>query len=435
MKRYLLAGVVFPFFLSLAACTNQNPYLSTDHTQENWRQLVDTNPHRWTKGADSWFLTGNPNMAELINRRAPYGAAISTMKVTVPDNYTDIKIDGAFQVQIFGTDEHNTLYLYGPNEGVREVAVEIQGKTLYIRQTQYISPKVMERVIVRIGVRRLRNLTQMGCGTIEAIRIRSSNLCIAATNTACGNVYLAGNVNLRRVDNAGNAAISVFGAYTPALEIKTSGTGSVNISGSVGVRSIEHQGAGDINIIGANSNGLNIRAEGKGKIGIQGFVNLKEVEAKDDACVYAYLVNSDNIKVSAYQHARVGLAGCARTLSAYTFNASRFYGRDFCTQSAFVRAHDTSHMNVTASQKLFASAAGDSSIYFFGPSNLVSEYVNGDGRIISMGNSHWCNYYSEYRPYSYTLSHPYLYKMEGISSRPRTPWKPKRSARAMSYIK
>lgn len=437
MKQYLSIGMVIVSSFSMVGCAYKKP--ANSDPQEHWQQMVETSSNGWTKGADRWFLAGEPNAAELMNRGAPYSDAISTMIVRVPDEINEIRTGGAYQVQIFGTDDHASLFILGPNEGVRGVAVAIQGNKLSLHQTEYVSPSVMKRVIVRIGIRSLNTLTQMGCGPIEAVRIRSTNLCIEALSGACGNIYLSGNVNLKRLSQAGSGSINVFGANTSALNITTSGSGTVNVIGNVGLKSITHHGSNDINIIGARSDGLNIDTDGSGKVGINGRVNLKKVQAKDKACVYIYPVNSDRIDASAYDNAQIGLAGYTHDLYVNTFDSSHFAGRYLCAQNAYVRAKDQSHVNVTASNKIFAEADKNSSIYFFGPANLLSQFTSDDARIIPMNERNWCNFNSEYRPYSYTYAHRgetvlYTYKPEELSYRGRSR-SGGRSVRASEYIK
>ncbi|MCP6769734.1 hypothetical protein NL529_33295, partial [Klebsiella pneumoniae] len=70
---------------------------------------------------------------EEANRQAPYADAISTTVVNVAD-FSQIKVNGSFQVQIFGTYGHNSVYVYGPNAGVSNVAVSVNGDKLSIRQ-------------------------------------------------------------------------------------------------------------------------------------------------------------------------------------------------------------------------------------------------------------------------------------------------------------
>src|SRR4026208_693633 len=111
MKRYINIGMLILGILLLASCAYQgSPFPRTDLTNENWQQYVDANPRAWLQGADSWVLAGAPNSAEMANRRAPETAAISTMSVHVPE-FSHIKVNGPFQVQIFGCVGRNSVYV------------------------------------------------------------------------------------------------------------------------------------------------------------------------------------------------------------------------------------------------------------------------------------------------------------------------------------
>ena len=398
MKRYVPLVLIFLAYFALTSCSSTH-LSKTDISKEHWMREVDTNPMKWTRGADNWFLTGDPNAAEIADRHAPYSAAISTLSVRVPD-FTDIKVNGDFQVQIFGTYGHNSVYVYGPNNAVREVAVEVKGNTLCVNQSKKV-PRNMGVVIIRIGVNQLNKLIQLGCGTVEGIRLRSQYLVVASRGS--GNVYLSGQLNLQRVFSMGAGSISVFGANTPVLGIKTTGNGSVNISGNVGIKSILHQGRGNINIIGANSAGLQIDAAGSGKIGINGIVNLRAVRARGQTRVYVYKVASNRLHADAHDRARIGLLGSSQQLFVNTFRSSCFGGKYLCAREAYVRSYGSSHINVSATNKIFAAAAQNSSIYFFGSPQILSQF--GNGMVIPIGGENICR----------IAMHPTVYKHERIS--------------------
>lgn len=379
MKRMIAKGLLALVSLFLTACAFKgNPYPNTDQTNETWPAYVHTNPNSWVNGASRWFLTGDPNVTEQENMYAPPRAAMSTMMVQVP-GFNKIKVDGPFQVQIFGTYENNSVYLYGPNAEVRQVAIEVQGDTLCVHVADKGSSKLCN-VIVRIGVANLCRLTQMGCGRIEGRQVRSAGLEINSTGS--GKIFLAGDVNLRRVTQQGDGTISVFGAHTPCLDIVTAKNGGVNVSGNVGLRNITHAGCNDINIIGANGGNAKIYSEGKGKIGIAGNVNIREITAKDNTCVYGFCVRSDSLYVYESGRANVGLAGSAENLYVETSGNSKFYGRDLVAGSAYVRANSSSHINVTAREKIYAASTGSSSVYFFGSPNMLSQFLSGNGTVI-----------------------------------------------------
>jgi hypothetical protein len=237
---------------------------------------------------------------------------------------------------------------------------------------------------VRIGMSNLNCLTLLsGCASIEGVRINSNGLYILTSPQSIGSIYLAGQMNLRRVVHNGTCRVSIFGAYSSCLDIKTNGGGSVNISGRVGLRSITHHGTASINILGAQPNsGTKIYADGKGKIGINGCVNLQEIRASDNTCVYISSVSSGFIYAYLHKYARVGLAGRTRDLYVDAYNNSRFAGRNLCSQNAYVRAFDSAHINATATNKIFASSTGYSSVYFYGSPELMSQFVNGSGVVI-----------------------------------------------------
>lgn len=337
------------------------------------------NSKAWLMGASSWFLRGEYPVPDLFP--CTDGASLTSMNVKV-SHFNRIKINGDFQVQIYGSD-CDSVQILGSNQSLREIAVESIGNTLIVRQIRKVSFNMRE-VIVRIGVKQLNQLVQMGCGSIEAIRLNCHDLSVIATRGSKGPVYVSGQrIKLRCIKHYGAGSINIFGINTPNLRIITTGPGLTNLCGSkVGVREIFHNGSGSINIIGANSTSLCIYALGCGRINVLGLVRLKNVQASEYTQVYVQTVLSNKLFVNTFQAAQVGVAGCAYDLHARAYNASAFLGRYLCTQNAYVVAKDNAHMNVTVRQRLFASVSQNASIYVFGSPNFKSPFINGDGRII-----------------------------------------------------
>lgn len=384
MKRIVSLSIIFvAFCLLLAGCASKrHPYLNSQLAQETWANSIDQAPARWTNGADRWFMTGDANSTELANRSAPYSAAISTMMVKVPD-FNSIKVEGDFQVQIFGTSGNNSVFVYGPNAGVRSLAVQVRKNVLCITQESGAPRGVMNKVIIRIGVNYLARLTQLGCGTVEGVRLHSNGLMVRSSGP--GNVYLAGHLMLRRVESTGSGKITIFGVNSRSLEVRSDGSGDINLGGHVGIKSILHRGSGDVNVIGADSDSscaMKIYTDGIGKIGLSGHANIAEIIAKGHTCVYACPIMSATTYVYEYGNARVGLSGVGRNLYVDTNNSSRFYGRSLCVESAFVRARDYSHINVAASNRVFAAATQNGSVYFYGEPKILSQFVSGNGLVM-----------------------------------------------------
>lgn len=404
MKQFFYKGLCFFFFILLSGCaTDKFLYSDRDLSQETWQNNVVTNSSHWDEGADHWFFTGRPNATEKMNRKAPDSATMSTTVVRVSD-FTDIKTNGAFQVQIFGTDERNSVVIFGPNAGVNAVSIKIVGQTLYVRQTNDQLPNsFMNGIIVRIGVNRLNKLVTRGCGSVEGISLRSHHLEVIGKGG--GHVYLNGQINLSKVSQYGTGKITIFGVDSPQLDIHTTNSGSVNITGNVGVRCINHYGQNNITIVGANSHSLDINAYGAGKISISGTVNLRHLNAKDQVCVYILHAHSQRIEANVLDNARVGIRGVTKELYVNTFNQAIFWGRYLCAGNSYAKACHQSHMNIAACGKVFASASDTASIYYFGPANLLSSFTSGQGRVMPMGDQTWCTNRSEFRSYSYTNAH------------------------------
>lgn len=344
--------------------------------QENWQGQVDTDPGQWKKHADNWLWFGTPNAVERADRSAPYSEAMSTMMVRVPD-FTQVRVNGDFDVQLDGRFQHNSVYLLGPNEEMRQVAVEVKDHVLDIHRVDVQDPK---HVIVRIAIHNLQGLIQNGSGKVEGRFLRANPLNL--TSAGSGAVILTGKINVQHIDQLGTGDITILGAYTPLLKITSSGKGALNINGRVGVESITHTGSGDINIIGADTNALSVWTSGSGKLGIKGIVNLKQLTASDNTSVYIYMVKSKDVYVYVRDKAMVGLAGQTKTLYIDAKGSSTFAGTYLQSQYTYARAREWAHINAGAEDRAFAAADNNSSIYIIGWPNVISPYVNDNAVIV-----------------------------------------------------
>jgi len=382
MKRILSVGILAFCLILIASCANKSSlYPHTNLIEESWPGAVESNPNKWTQGASSWFLNGDPDVLEKQYKDAPLSLALSTMMVDAP-NFTKIKVEGPFQVQVFGSYEGNSVYLFGPNEGIRQAAVEVQGDTLCIRAAENAkNTAAMEQVVIRIGVVKLDTMVASGTGRIEGRQLRSDGLVLKSEGK--NNFYLAGDIDVKEIWHAGQGCINLFNIDSRALVINTSGSGALNVNGNVGLRSITHHGTGDINIIGAGGDGFKVYADGSGKIGLLGrSMHLLEVDAKGNTCVYGYYVESNTLNVCTAGAASVGLAGRAETLHVDSSGKSRFEGKYLQSRVAYVRASQSAHINVSASQRLSAAAEGNSSIYYFGQPDELAKFVKGNAVIM-----------------------------------------------------
>ncbi len=369
--------------LSLVSCvTHTNDFVQSqvqnNLLQENWKSQIDQDPGKWKKHADNWLWYGTPNSLERANRRAPYSDAMSTMMVRVPD-FTQIRVDGDFEVQIDGRYQHNSVYLYGTNTELRQFAVEVRDHVLIIRRVEIKDPR---HVIVRIAIHNLQGLVQNGSGKVQGRFIRANPLSLTAAGS--GDVILAGRINVKHVDISGSGDVTLLGAYTPFLRIDSSGSGTLNISGRIGVDTINHSGSGDINLLGVDTSSLSIGAGGTGKIGLKGVANLKQVTANGNVAVYLDQVRSQDIYAYVRDKAVIGVAGETKTLYIDARGSSTFAGTHLFSRYTYVRTREWAHVNTTADDRAFAAADDNSSIYIFGWPNVISPYVSGNAVVIPL---------------------------------------------------
>jgi hypothetical protein len=384
MKIHGLLFMLITSLLVMTGCTTNSFYQTTvNHNlvKENWMSNVNLSSSSWTRNADPWFLTGEPNRVEQYSSNASQNAAISTMSVNV-GGFDSIVVNGSFQVQIVGGQDHDSIFVFGPNDAVRQVSIKTFNHALHINQVD--AKANVKRVIVRIGVRNLRNITNLGKGSIYGRGVTSD--CLAITACDCGSVILSGQMNLNKVTQLGTGTITVIGAYTPNLDINVKGNGNVNVCGRVGVRRITHMGDGCVSIIGTDTDSLSILASGNGTTSVAGYANLKKLTACDASRVYVYWVNSANLYITQSGSSRVGLAGSVNNMNLDMIDSSRFGGQYLHGGSIYVRTRNWAHANVAPDKKIFAAALDKSSIYIFGCPNIVSRYTSNSGVILPVWN-------------------------------------------------
>lgn len=386
MKKLCLLLIFCILTLTGCSCCNNRSFIqnlvNANYINESWLYQVNTNPKCWLVGADPWFLTGEPNAIETFALRAPCRLAMTSMSIRARE-FNSIRIDGAYQVQIVGHQDRNRVNIIGPNKAARQLAVDVIGNTLYIHQAQDCKIP-LNTIIVRIGIKNLRNLVVNGCADVYGRDILSDQLNIVTNNN--GRIILAGNINLTNLTQLGRGPVTILDAYTPVLDIKDMGCGNINIAGRVGIRRISHCGNGTINIIGADSDGLDIFATNRAVINIAGNVNLRRVTACKCAIVNVYCVNSCGTYVSAQDNSRVGLSGTTQNLNVDLMNSTLFQGKFLRGGNVYARTGNCAHANVTADKKIFACAMDSSSIYFFGSPSIVSRYTAHHGTVVPVWN-------------------------------------------------
>ncbi len=381
LKKCLL----FLCIVVLTACSNQGriqPRGTNDLIRETWIYQMNINPNVWLKNADPWFLTGEPNLAEQQSATAPLYKAITTSTVRVPD-FTQIVVAGDYQVQIVGGQAHNSVYIFGPNADAQHVSVELRDNKLILTQSNKPTGTI-RNVIVRIGMRNLRSIENMGTGLVMGRDITSDKLRIIAGGA--GSVLLVGNMNLKIVEQQGMGTITVLGAQSPKLNVTALGPGNVNISGRVGIENILHKGNGTVHIVGADTDSLCINTGGNGLTTVYGYVNLKKVFSDNGSRVYvSWVYNQEQLNVMTRGKSIVGIAGGAYNLDVKTFGYSCFLGEYLRAETVYISTKDKSHADITARQKIFATAVNQSGILYYGSPAILTKFVSQQATIFNVG--------------------------------------------------
>ncbi len=382
MKRIIaLISISLSALILMSCAAGRYPYPTNDLAKETWRSQIQTDSNRWATKADQWFLAGGDSYSEIANESAPVSEAITHTEIRV-NNFNNVNIKGDFKVEMFDEEDNNGVWIEGPNVAVRAVAVSVRNNTLCLEQVA--NAPSMSRVIVHIGIKQLKSLAYNGNGRVEAIRIKSSGLTIKAAG--CGNIFLAGRVNVKSIINMGQGSINVFTLFSEGTSIESFSSGAVNIDAkqAIVLRRIVHNGTGDISVIGAVSPSLVIDATGKGRVSVSGQVTIKEIRASGQVCVFVSASSGGIPCIYVFDDARVGIDGGAGTLYAYTTRTSRLMARNLLAQTSYVEASGTSHVNANATGKIFATARDYATIYFFGNPAVVYPFEKNNGSVIAM---------------------------------------------------
>lgn len=383
MKQFSLWMLVLMLTALLVSCAaGRYPYSTTNLADESWRSQMTVNPNAWTQKADSWFREGRASLADYRNATAPFSEAISREAVRVP-NFHNIKIQGDFKVQMAGGYDATTVCVEGPNAAVRSIAVVVRGDTLILEQAKN-APLNMDRVVVHITMKNLNSLSYTGAGLVEGVRLFSNHLTVESN--AMGNIFLAGHLNVKCVAARNCGSVTIFTVNSSQTEIVTTSMGDVNIKAEckVGLSAIRHYGAGNINVVNAAGSRVMIEAKGRGRINIIGCIGVKEIRASDHACVFVSNSMSSAPCIYVADDARVGIAGRAHTMHAYTTRTAKLMARYLVADAAYVEASGMSHMNICATDKVFATARDYSTIYFYGDPDIVESFQKNSGAVIMM---------------------------------------------------
>ena len=102
---------------------------------------INTDPTKWTRSADHWFLTGEPY-------------TLKNSKTVPVSSFSNLTIVGNFRVQIIGHQDHNSVYIAGPPATIQQVSVQAVNNTLYLRQTGLMQPAYPRSRLPRLRVGR-----------------------------------------------------------------------------------------------------------------------------------------------------------------------------------------------------------------------------------------------------------------------------------------
>lgn len=374
--------------LTLSACTTVQKTLNTLHLENqnspsasepsadhpNWYQQLQTNNATWQKSFTQQSL--NPNKLHYYSQ-----SKIQTRA------FSNIVINGDYQVQILGGQKQNSITLYGGWNQLRQLTININHNTLKLSN---IDNKT-KPILVRISAPEINRITLNGSGIVVAKNLLGTQ--VTLTNNGHGNLLADGAASISKVNLTGKGNIAVLGASGKQISVTNTGSGDIHMQGKYDVRTLTDNGPGNINLTGLQSNALNINSAGSGNIIASGYANLETLTHSGSGNVYFYWTTSSTPKIMATGSGTIGLAGNANKTTAIIGGTVIFDGRFLRTKELNIKTKDNARAKVIALEQLLATATDESQIHYYNQPKHLLKYHSGSGVILDLSHENlpkWC---------------------------------------------
>ena len=363
--------VIFIIILTSTGCNyRMQPKGDIEVLQEKWMQQVATNTNGWFDNSGTW----------LLKRDYKHEHPLVCQKTILPDtDFTDLIIAGNANIQIIAGAPRNAITIYGDNGSANQVSLSYLKSQLTVNTAGDAS-----NTTVRIEAKRLTSILNMNQNTVIGKINQESKINIISTSHA--NTFLDGEINLCFLENSGYGTVTITGIQSNNLNLTVPDDGNVRLAGRIGIQNIEHDGDGDVSIVGADSDKLSITTYGSGVTSVYGHVNLKQINADEKSYVLVYWADTNDLKVTQKKDTFVGIAGASLKLQADVQGSSCFQGQYLRTGNAFIKTYNTARANVTAGNKIFASAAGSSVILYYGEPQDISKTTARNASILALND-------------------------------------------------
>ena len=387
MRNSLILIAITSSALALSACANVQKTWHSLHSgshenaptkktayQPDWYKALQSNSQDWKKAFTQHSL--NPKATHYFSQTNIQTRAFS-----------NIVIDGNYQVQILGGQKQAGLEILSNWNQARRITVNVDNNTLHISGTDNTS----KQVTVRIGATSINSITLNGSAVVVAKNLLGNS--VSLINNGSGNLLTDGAATVSHVTLNGSGNIAVLGANGKNTTILNKGSGNIHMSGKYNVRTLTDSGSGNIKIVGLNSNDFNINSTGSGDIIASGFGNLTKLMHSGSGNVYFYWASSSRPQIIATGSGTIGIAGNADHGKANIGGSVYFDGRFLRIKDFSIKTTDSAHAKVIATQQLLATATDKSQIYYYNTPKHLLKHHSGSGAVLDLSHEDlpkWC---------------------------------------------
>lgn len=260
----------------------------------------------------------------------------------VTPSFNAVHIHGNINVHLHTGYRHSALTLKGDPDDLAEIKVEVIDGVLHLSLKNPTMP-YYGPISADIRTHYLNGLEYHGRGTITANHLRA---------------------NLERliIDNHG----------------------STTLKGTILLRYVDIKGDGLTQINQVTSRHLHVKLADHAHLQLNGFAALKHLEMKGSSWFSLAWVKTTTLILCASDKARIELAGIVNQFDAQLWNAAKLNARYLRARRAFVKTHDNSIAEISATTHQHTLATEASDIRFYHLPDMKTDFMNFDGAVLDM---------------------------------------------------
>ncbi|ARG96337.1 GIN domain-containing protein [Legionella micdadei] len=182
----------------------------------------------------------------------------------------------------------------------------------------------------------------------------------------------------------GEGTIGGSNIHSSLLDLNIDNSGQTTLGGYIVLRKLKASGGGNIQISGIHTQYLQLNITGKTKVQLAGVINVSKLNLEGDALLSMYWIKAPVLSVCQRGRSFIQLAGVVDRLDVELWDSAHFNGRYLRAKSAFVKTHDRSIADLTATKHQHTLATDASDIYFYKVSQTAADFMAYAGSVLDM---------------------------------------------------